>query len=57
MNGAKMWISNSPKSKRGGSMGKKLSGQKITVDVERGMAGFTTPETHGKWSFACEHHR
>lgn len=50
LNGAKMWISNSPKADVAVVWAKNESGRIHGLIVERGMAGFTTPETHGKWS-------
>jgi glutaryl-CoA dehydrogenase len=50
LNGAKMWISNSPKADIAVVWAKNEQGRIKGVIVERGMDGFTTPETHGKWS-------
>ncbi len=50
LNGAKMWISNSPKSDIAVVWAKNEEGRIHGLIVERGMEGFTTPETHGKWS-------
>ena len=50
LNGAKMWISNSPKADVAVVWAKDESGRIHGLIVERGMPGFTTPETHGKWS-------
>ncbi|TAG99914.1 MAG: acyl-CoA dehydrogenase [Sphingobacteriales bacterium] len=50
LNGAKMWISNSPFADIAVVWAKDEAGIIRGVIVERGMAGFTTPETHGKWS-------
>ena len=50
LNGAKMWISNSPKADVAVVWAKDESGRIHGLIVERGMAGFSTPETHGKWS-------
>jgi glutaryl-CoA dehydrogenase len=50
LNGAKMWISNSPKADVAVVWAKNEAGRIKGVIVERGMEGFTTPETHGKWS-------
>ena len=50
LNGAKMWISNSPKSDIAVVWAKNEEGRICGLIVERGMEGFTTPETHGKWS-------
>ncbi len=50
LNGAKMWISNSPKADLAVVWAKDEKGRIHGLIVERGMAGFSTPETHGKWS-------
>ena len=50
LNGAKMWISNAPFADIAVVWAKDESGTIRGLVVERGMAGFTTPETHGKWS-------
>jgi glutaryl-CoA dehydrogenase len=50
LNGAKMWISNSPRADVAVVWAKNEQGRIHGLIVERGMAGFTTPETHGKWS-------
>jgi glutaryl-CoA dehydrogenase len=50
LNGAKMWISNSPFADIAVVWAKDETGEIRGIIVERGMAGFTTPETHGKWS-------
>jgi len=50
LNGAKMWISNSPKADVAVVWAKNEEGRINGLIVERGMEGFTTPETHGKWS-------
>ncbi|MES2386630.1 MAG: acyl-CoA dehydrogenase family protein [Bacteroidota bacterium] len=50
LNGAKMWISNSPKADLAVVWAKSEEGRIHGLVVERGMEGFTTPETHGKWS-------
>ncbi|MDP3929783.1 MAG: acyl-CoA dehydrogenase family protein [Bacteroidota bacterium] len=50
LNGAKMWISNSPFADVAVVWAKNEAGVIHGIIVERGMAGFTTPETHGKWS-------
>lgn len=50
LNGAKMWISNSPFADIAVVWAKDEEGVVRGLIVERGMAGFTTPETHGKWS-------
>jgi len=50
LNGAKMWISNAPFCNIAVVWAKDESGVIRGLIVERGMDGFTTPETHGKWS-------
>ena len=50
LNGAKMWISNSPFADIAVVWAKNEQGEIQGMVVERGMKGFTTPETHGKWS-------
>ncbi|HLZ17703.1 MAG TPA: acyl-CoA dehydrogenase family protein [Cyclobacteriaceae bacterium] len=50
LNGAKMWISNSPQADVAVVWAKNEAGRIHGLIVERGMPGFTTPETHGKWS-------
>lgn len=50
LNGAKMWISNAPLADIAVVWAKDDNGDIRGVIVERGMEGFTTPETHGKWS-------
>src|SRR6187399_1775640 len=50
LNGAKMWISNSPFADVAVVWAKNEQGKIQGLIVERGMKGFTTPETHGKWS-------
>ncbi|NNF01781.1 MAG: acyl-CoA dehydrogenase [Bacteroidia bacterium] len=50
LNGAKMWISNSPFAQIAVVWAKDEEGTIRGLIVERGMEGFTTPETHGKWS-------
>lgn len=50
LNGAKMWISNSPFADLAVVWAKNEEGRIKGVIVERGMEGFTTPETHNKWS-------
>ena len=50
LNGAKMWISNSPFADIAVVWAKNEEGRIHGLVVERGMEGFTTPETHGKWS-------
>ena len=50
LNGAKMWISNSPIADVAVVWAKNEAGEIRGILVERGMEGFTTPETHNKWS-------
>jgi glutaryl-CoA dehydrogenase len=50
LNGAKLWISNSPFCNIAVVWAKSEEGRIHGLIVERGMEGFTTPETHGKWS-------
>src|SRR6187431_1771686 len=50
LNGAKMWISNAPKADVAVVWAKNEAGRIQGLIVERGMEGFSTPETHGKWS-------
>ncbi len=50
LNGSKMWISNAPFADIAIVWAKDESNRIKGVIVERGMDGFTTPETHGKWS-------
>lgn len=50
LNGAKMWISNSPFCQVAVVWAKNEEGRIHGLIVERGMEGFTTPETHNKWS-------
>ena len=48
--GAKMWISNAPFAQVAVVWAKNEEGRIHGLVVERGMEGFTTPETHNKWS-------
>lgn len=50
LNGAKMWISNAPFADIAVVWAKDEKGEIHGLIVERGMKGFTTPETHNKWS-------
>ena len=50
LNGSKMWISNAPFSQVAVVWAKDETGKIRGVIVERGMEGFSTPTTHGKWS-------
>jgi len=50
LNGSKMWISNAPFADIAVVWAKDEAGDVRGIIVERGMKGFSTPETHGKWS-------
>ncbi len=50
LNGAKMWISNAPFAQVAVVWAKNEEGRIHGLIVERGMEGFSTPETHNKWS-------
>jgi glutaryl-CoA dehydrogenase len=50
LNGAKMWISNSPFAQVAVVWAKNEEGKIVGIIVERGMDGFSTPTTHNKWS-------
>jgi len=50
LNGAKMWISNAPFAQVAVVWAKNEAGEIKGIIVERGMEGFSTPTTHGKWS-------
>ena len=50
LNGAKMWITNSPIADIAVVWAKNEIGEIIGMIVEKGMKGFTAPEIHGKWS-------
>jgi glutaryl-CoA dehydrogenase len=50
LNGAKMWISNAPFADVAVVWAKNEQGKIRGIIVERGMEGFSTPETHNKWS-------
>ena len=50
LNGAKMWISNAPFADIAVVWAKDENGRIHGLIVERGMEGFSTPETHNKWS-------
>jgi glutaryl-CoA dehydrogenase len=50
LNGAKMWISNAPFAQVAVVWAKNEVGEIKGIIVERGMEGFSTPTTHGKWS-------
>ncbi len=50
LNGSKMWISNAPFSQVAVVWAKDEQGEIRGIIAERGMEGFSTPATHGKWS-------
>lgn len=50
LNGSKMWISNAPFSQVAVVWAKDEQGEIHALIAERGMEGFSTPATHGKWS-------
>ncbi|HEX9513385.1 MAG TPA: acyl-CoA dehydrogenase family protein [Puia sp.] len=50
LNGSKMWISNAPFSQVAVVWAKDEQGDIRGLILERGMEGFSTPTTHGKWS-------
>jgi len=50
LNGSKMWISNAPFADIAIVWAKDEADEIRGLIVERGMEGFTTPETRGKWS-------
>ncbi len=50
LNGAKMWITNSPVADIAVVWAKNEEGRIIGMIVEKGMKGFSAPEIHGKWS-------
>lgn len=50
LNGSKMWITNSPIADVSVVWAKNEEGKVHGLLVEKGMEGFTAPETHGKWS-------
>lgn len=50
LNGAKMWISNAPYAQVAVVWAKDENGDVRGLILERGMEGFSTPTTHGKWS-------
>ena len=50
LNGSKMWISNAPFAQVAVVWAKNEAGEIQGLILERGMEGFSTPETHGKWS-------
>lgn len=50
LNGAKMWITNAPIADIAVVWAKDENGKIKGLIVEKGMPGFTSPETHKKWS-------
>jgi glutaryl-CoA dehydrogenase len=50
LNGSKIWISNAPFADIAVVWGRNEEGNVQGAIVERGMAGFSTPEIHKKWS-------
>lgn len=50
LNGAKMWISNAPFAQVAVVWAKDENNIIRGLIIERGMEGFSTPTTHGKWS-------
>ena len=50
LNGSKMWISNSPYADIAIVWAKNEAGRIHGLIIEKGMKGFSAPETHGKWS-------
>ena len=50
LNGSKMWISNAPYSQVAVVWAKDEKGDIRGLILEKGMKGFATPITHGKWS-------
>lgn len=50
LNGSKMWITNAPLCDIAIVWGKNEAGKIQGLIVERAFEGFTTPETHNKWS-------
>ncbi|MBD0830917.1 acyl-CoA dehydrogenase family protein [Aestuariibaculum sediminum] len=50
LNGAKMWISNAPFAQIAVVWAKDENNRIHGLILERGMEGFSTPETHNKWS-------
>ncbi len=50
LNGAKMWITNSPLADVAVVWARDEEGKIRGVIVEKGMKGFSAPEIHGKWS-------
>ena len=50
LNGSKMWISNAPFSQVAVVWARDEQGDIRGLILEKGMEGFSTPTTHGKWS-------
>ncbi|HHB79493.1 MAG TPA: acyl-CoA dehydrogenase [Saprospiraceae bacterium] len=50
LNGAKMWITNSPVADIAVVWARREDGRIIGMIVEKGMEGFSAPEIYGKWS-------
>ncbi len=50
LNGSKMWISNAPYAQLAVVWARNEQNEIQGLIVERGMEGFSTPTTHGKWS-------
>jgi glutaryl-CoA dehydrogenase len=50
LNGSKLWISNAPFADIAVVWAKNENSEIVGLIVERGMEGFTTPTTKGKWS-------
>ena len=50
LNGSKMWISNAPYAQVAVVWAKDEEGEIRGLILEKGMKGFSTPTTHGKWS-------
>jgi glutaryl-CoA dehydrogenase len=50
LNGSKMWISNAPYAQVAVVWAKDEKGEIRGLILEKGMEGFSTPTTHGKWS-------
>ena len=50
LNGSKMWISNAPNADVAVVWAKNEQGRIHGLIVEKGMEGFSAPETHDKWS-------
>lgn len=50
LNGAKLWITNSPVADLAVVWAKNEEGKILGMIVEKGQKGYTAPEIHGKWS-------